>query len=78
MARPRKHAAPAPEPKRPGRPRKVQPAEVKAAPDTDDGKLAGIVLDALAFLNTSKDPAEKVGYLGRCMEDLQAELGMRG
>ena len=76
MARPRKNPEPAPAPaakvKRPGRPKTVQPVH---NPDID--RIKCVVQDAINFLNTDVDHAQKIGYLGRCLEDLQIELNIR-
>ena len=73
MARPRKDAqAPVQEAKKPGRPKKAEPAV-----DPDISRIRDTVLHALAFVNNSRtDYAERVGYLGRCVEELGKELGI--
>lgn len=75
MARPRKDAqAPVQEqePKKPGRPKKVEPAV-----DPDIRRIKNTVQHALTFVNNSRlEYAERVGYLGRCVEELAVELGI--
>jgi hypothetical protein len=73
MARPRKDAqTPVQEPKKAGRPKKAQPAV-----DPDISRIRDTVQHALSFINDSRtDYAERVGYLGRCMEELGTELGI--
>jgi hypothetical protein len=73
MARPRKDAqAPVQEAKKPGRPKKVE-----SAVDPDISRIRDTVQHALSFINNSStDYAERVGYLGRCVEELALELGI--
>jgi hypothetical protein len=73
MARPRKETpAPVQEAKKPGRPKKVEPAV-----DPDIDRIRDTVRCALSFINNrSVDDAERVGYLGRCVEELAVELGI--
>lgn len=74
MARPKKDTqAPAPAPKkRPGRPKQVQPAV-----EPDISRIKNTVQHALTFVNNSRlEYAERVGYLGRCVEELASELGI--
>lgn len=73
MARPRKDAqAPVQELKKPGRPKKAEPAV-----EPDISRIKNTVEHALAFVNnTSLEYAERVGYLGRCVEELALELGI--
>ena len=71
MARPKKVQPEPAQPKRPGRPKKVQPAH-----DPDIDRIRGTVRDAIAFVNADVEHAEKVGYLGRCLEELGIELGV--
>ena len=52
------------------------PKNAAPVPDPDTSRISRIVLDALDFCNSSQDHAEKVGYLGRCLEDLANELGI--
>lgn len=73
MARPRKDAqAPVQEVKKPGRPKKAEPAV-----DPDIRRIKNTVQHALTFVNNSRlEYAERVGYLGRCVEELAVELGI--
>lgn len=73
MARPRKDAqAPVQEAKKPGRPKKAEPAV-----DPDISRIRDTVQHALSFINDSRtDYAERIGYLGRCLEELGTELGI--
>ncbi len=73
MARPRKDAqAPVQEAKKPGRPKKAEPAV-----DPDIDRIRDTVLCALSFINNrSVDDAERIGYLGRCVEELASELSI--
>lgn len=73
MARPRKDAQTSvQEPKKSGRPKKAEPAV-----DPDIRRIRDTVRCALSFINNrSVDDAERVGYLGRCMEELAVELGI--
>jgi hypothetical protein len=73
MARPRKETpAPVQEAKKPGRPKKAE-----SAVDPDISRIRDTVQHALSFINDSRtDYAERVGYLGRCMEELGTELGI--
>lgn len=73
MARPRKDAqAPVQEPKKSGRPKKAEPAV-----DPDISRIRDTVQHALSFINDSRmEYAERVGYLGRCLEELGTELGI--
>jgi hypothetical protein len=71
--RPRKDAqAPVQEAKKPGRPKKAEPAV-----DPDIRRIKNTVQHALTFVNNSRlEYAERVGYLGRCVEELAVELGI--
>jgi len=71
--RPRKDTqAPVQEPKKPGRPKKAEPAV-----DPDISRIKDTVRCALSFINNrSVDDAERVRYLGRCVEELAVELGI--
>jgi hypothetical protein len=73
MARPRKDAqAPVQEAKKPGRPKKAEPAV-----DPDISRIRDTVRCALSFINNrSVDDAERIGYLGRCVEELASELSI--
>ena len=73
MARPRKETpAPVQEAKKPGRPKKAEPA---VDPNLD--RIRDTVRCALSFINIrSVDDAERIGYLGRCLEELGTELGI--
>ena len=73
MARPRKDAqTPVQEPKKAGRPKKAEPAV-----DPDIRRIKNTVQHALTFVNNSRlEYAERVGYLGRCVEELAVELGI--
>jgi hypothetical protein len=71
MARPRKETpAPVQEAKKPGRPKKAE-----SAVDPDIDRIRDTVQHALNFINSSStDYAERIGYLGRCLEELGTEL----
>ena len=73
MARPRKETpAPVQEAKKPGRPKKAEPAV-----DPDIDRIRDTVRCALSFINNrSIDDAERIGYLGRCVEELASELSI--
>ena len=73
MARPRKDTqAPVQEAKKPGRPKKAEPAV-----DPDIRRIKNTVEHALTFVNNSRlEYAERVGYRGRCVEELASELGI--
>jgi hypothetical protein len=60
------------EAKKPGRPKKAEPAV-----DPDISRIRDTVRHALSFINDSRaDYAERVGYLGRCVEELALVLGI--